>query len=122
MGIGQAGPIAAVDEVGDKRGAGEAEKFVAAAVEFIGAAEEAGAGDVVGEVGVDRGDEQGKSEVNSSSIIVRLVWAPLSPNRKPSRSRATISSALRELPMICASFISLPHNFAGQLAGEYLDL
>ena len=28
-------------------------------MEFIGAAEEAGAGDVVGEVGVDRGDEQG---------------------------------------------------------------
>lgn len=56
--IRQAGAEAAIDQVGDEGGTGEAEKFVAAAVKLVGAAEEAGAGDVFGFAGFDGSDEK----------------------------------------------------------------
>ena len=46
--IGQARAETAVDQVGDERGPGEAKKLVAAAVQFVRAAEQAGTGDMVG--------------------------------------------------------------------------
>ena len=59
MGVGEARAETAVDEISDEGRTGETEKFVAAAMKFVGATEETGAADVVGHTRFDGRDERG---------------------------------------------------------------
>ena len=59
LGVRKTRAEAPVEHESDERRAGEAEELVAAAMEFVGAAEEARTGDVLGDAGLDGGDEHG---------------------------------------------------------------
>ena len=59
LGVGEARAETAVDEISDEGRTGETEKFVAAAMKFVGATEETGAADVVGHTRFDGRDERG---------------------------------------------------------------